>query len=87
MAAKKAQRTVKEMQDAMKQSKKEEVAARRERRLEKARRRAEGEMRAAQVQVLDPAKLKKMNKKQLRGVKKTRVNAQTGVVEFVGAYQ
>lgn len=55
-------------------------------RLEKEQRKAEGEMRAAQVQNIDPAKMKKMNKKQLRQVKKTRVNAKTGVVELVNAY-
>ena len=36
-------------------------------------------------QIRNPEKLKKMNKKQLRQVKRTRVN-EHGVVEFVGAY-
>jgi hypothetical protein len=37
------------------------------------------------VQISDPTKLKKMSKKQLRQVKRTRVNAD-GVTELVPAY-
>ena len=37
-------------------------------------------------QISDPTKLKKMSKKQLRSIKRTRLNPETGVVEFVGAY-
>jgi hypothetical protein len=37
------------------------------------------------VQINNTEKLKKMSKKQLRQVKRTRVN-EHGVVEFVGAY-
>jgi hypothetical protein len=38
------------------------------------------------LQIKNPEKLKKMSKKQLRHVKRTRVN-EHGVVEFVGAYE
>jgi cytoskeletal protein RodZ len=38
------------------------------------------------LQISDPTKLKRMSKKQLRSIKKTRMNPQTGVVEIVGAY-
>lgn len=37
-------------------------------------------------QIKNPEKLKRMSKKQLRHVKKTRVN-EKGVLEFVGAYE
>jgi hypothetical protein len=38
------------------------------------------------VQLKNPEKMKKMSKKQLRQVKRTRVNDH-GVVELVGAYE
>lgn len=63
------------------------------RRLENERRRMENEYNNAKksTQVLNHKKLsntmKKMNKKQLRQIKKTRMNTKTGVVEFVGAYE
>ena len=40
---------------------------------------------AAPLQISDPTKLKRMSKKQLRTIKRTRVNAQ-GITEVVGAY-
>lgn len=86
MAKKQARSAVKDIEKRMhgeRDARREELKAKR---LEKARRRADGEMRAAQGQVLDGSKLKKMNKKQLRQVRKTRVNAQTGAVELVPAY-
>ncbi len=59
----------------------------RTKREEKKKRRAENLLKSTTYQVIsDPNKLKRMSKKQLRMVKKTRVNAQ-GVVEFVGAYE
>jgi hypothetical protein len=65
----------------------------RERRLENERRRMENEYNNAKrsMQTLNHKKLgttmKAMNKKQLRQIKKTRMNTKTGVVEFVGAYE
>jgi hypothetical protein len=59
----------------------------REKREEKRRRKAENEMKAAQTQIINPEKLKRMNKKQLRSIKRTRVNASSGNIELVNAYQ
>lgn len=54
---------------------------------EKAKRKAENELKSASYQVLaNPEKLKQMSKKQLRQIKRTRVN-KDGVVELVGAYE
>mmetsp|Transcript_1550 Transcript_1550/g.2191 ORF Transcript_1550/g.2191 Transcript_1550/m.2191 type:complete len:148 (-) Transcript_1550:36-479(-) len=64
-----------------------------ERRLENEKRRAENEYKNVQnsVQTLNyntaNHKLQTMSKKQLRQIKKTRVNTKTGVVEYVPAYQ
>jgi len=53
---------------------------------EKRKLKAENEFRSASFQTLtDGAKLKKMNKKQLRQVKRVRVN-EHGVPEFVPMY-
>ncbi|KAL7548712.1 hypothetical protein ACHAWF_011981 [Thalassiosira exigua] len=71
----------------------EEKRAKRERRLENERRRMENEYTNAKksMQKLNVNRLgntmRSMNKKQLRQIKKTRMNAKTGVVEFVGAYE
>lgn len=52
----------------------------------KRKRRAENEFKSAQVQELsDPTKLKRMSKKQLRTIKRVRVN-DDGVRELVPAY-
>lgn len=70
----------------LREARQAEIAERRERQLEKQRRRAENELKGASYQVIsDPTKLKKMSKKQLRQVKKTRVN-KDGVTELVPAY-
>jgi len=65
----------------------------RERRLENEKRRMENEYENSKrsMQTLNVKKLghtmRAMNKKQLRMIKKSRMNTKTGVVEFVGAYQ
>ena len=85
----------KEMLELQKQLQEERVQGLRdktERRLENERRRAENEYENAKksAQHLNTSKLKStmkaMSKKQLRQIKKTRVNNKTGVVEFVPAY-
>jgi hypothetical protein len=64
-----------------------------ERRLENERRRMENEYNNAKksMQTLNMNRvgqtMKAMNKKQLRMIKKSRMNTKTGVVEFVGAYE
>ena len=63
-----------------------------ERKLEQDKRRAQHEFEQAQAaaQTLNASKvgrtLKAMSKKQLRQIKKTRLNPKTGVVEYVSAY-
>ena len=64
-------------------------------RLDNEKRKMENEYKQAmqngKLQVLNVNKLgttmKNMNKKQLRQIKKSRMNSKTGVVEFVGAYE
>jgi Cgr1 family len=85
----------KEVLELQKQLQEERVQAirdKKERRLENERRRAENEYEHAKklAQQLNTSKLKStmktMSKKQLRQIKKTRVNNKTGAVEFVPAY-
>jgi len=70
----------------------EEKRLKRERRLENEKRRMENEYNHAKssMQTLNTKRLgntmRAMNKKQLRQIKKSRMNTKTGVVEFVGAY-
>ena len=83
-----AQQKQKEMQEETRRLKVEK----KERRLENEKRRAENEFknasRHAQKMNLNTIghKLKTMNKKQLRQIKKTRMNTKTGVLEYVPAY-
>ena len=60
-------------------------AATRARREEKQRRRKANELRSSTTQVIDAQKLKKMNKKQLRRIKRTRMG-DDGNVELAPAY-
>jgi hypothetical protein len=77
-----------ELRDERRQSK----IVKKERRLENEKRRAENEFKQAQksAKQLNLGKLsstlKALSKKQLRQVKKTRINTKTGVVEYVPAY-
>ena len=70
-----------------------EKRSKRERRLENEKRRMENEYDNAKksMQKLNVNRLgttmRAMNKKQLRQIKKSRMNSKTGVVEFVGAYE
>lgn len=87
-----ARKEAKELQETLKEETKERVLAKKERRLENERRRAENQLKQMEqsVQTLNMKKvgitLKAMSKKQLRQVKKTRMNTKTGVVEYVPAY-
>jgi Cgr1 family len=80
------------LQSELKEVKKKEAIEKRERRLENEKRRAENEYKVIQksAQALNLSRvgttLKAMSKKQLRQVKKTRMNQKTGVVEFVPAF-
>ena len=83
---------VKSAQAEMLAERKQAALEKKERRLENERRRMENEYNNAKksAQRLNLNKvgqtMKAMNKKQLRMIKKSRMNSKTGVVEFVGAY-
>jgi membrane protein involved in colicin uptake len=89
-AEKLAKKQAQELQHEMKEAARQEAIEKKERRLENERRRAENEFKATSAQILNSSKahltLKSMNKKQLRQVKKTRLNVKTGVVEYVPAF-
>lgn len=83
---------IKELQQEIAEKRKQEILLKKERRLENEKRRAENEFKTMQrsAQALNVNKigktLKAMSKKQLRQIKKTRINNKTGVVEYVSAY-
>ncbi|GKY91820.1 hypothetical protein MPSEU_000153600 [Mayamaea pseudoterrestris] len=91
-ALKRAKAEAKELQETLKQEKIKSMLLKKERRLENEKRRAENEFKTMQasVQKLNPNKvgltMKALSKKQLRNIKKTRMNTKTGVVEYVSAY-
>ena len=76
----------------MREERRQAKILKKERRLENERRRAENEFKNAQksAKALNTGRLrstlKSMSKKQLRQIKKTRMNSKTGVVEYVSAY-
>ena len=77
----------KELQNEIVEKKREQVQKDLKRLAEKRKRKAENELRSAKVQVMShPEKIKKMSKKQLRSVYKTRMG-EDGVVRLVGAYE
>lgn len=77
----------KESEDLLRETKLKILDEQKEKRLEAKRRRVENEYRSSSYQVINRTdKLKKMSKKQLRQIKKTRVN-KDGQIEFVGAYE
>ncbi len=84
---------VKSVQAEMAQERIEAKRLKRQRALDNERRRMENEYSNAKrsMQVLNAGRLgttmRNMNKKQLRQIKKSRMNSKTGVVEFVGAYE
>jgi hypothetical protein len=88
----KARQLALELQKELSEQKRLEIIEKKERRLENEKRRAENEYKTVQkaAQTLNYSKvgytLKAMSKKQLRQIKKTRVNPKTGVTEFVSAY-
>ena len=87
-----ARQEARELQNQMVEEKRQAALLKKERRLENEKRRAENQYKAIQksVQTLNYDKASRtmaaMSKKQLRQIKKTRVNTKTGVVEFVPAY-
>jgi len=85
MKAKASRAATKALVDRMRADRNQELTDARVKREEKRKRRAENELKASQVQVIDGQRMKKMNKKQLRNIKRTRLN-KDGVVEYVPAY-
>lgn len=81
-----------EMQGELREERRQAKIQKKERRLENERRRAENEFKNAQKSAKDlnlgklSTTMKAMSKKQLRQVKKTRLNTKTGVVEYVPAF-
>lgn len=81
-----------ELQQELREERRVSKVQKNERRLENERRRAENEFKNAQksTKELNTGKLKStmnaMSKKQLRKIKKTRMNSKTGVLEYVSAY-
>merc|ERR1711976_97778 len=80
-----------EREKELKEEKIRLIQEKKERRLEQERRRQENEFKVASrsAQRLGKnadLKLKAMNKKQLRQIKKTIINTKTGAIEFVSAY-
>uniref|UniRef100_A0A7S0FS04 Coiled-coil domain-containing protein 86 n=1 Tax=Minutocellus polymorphus TaxID=265543 RepID=A0A7S0FS04_9STRA len=90
-AEREAQKAAKEREKELREEMRQAAIAKKERRLENERRRAENEFKNAQkfAQNLGrhaDTKMKAMSKKQLRQIKKTRMNNKTGVVEYVSPY-
>lgn len=87
-----ARKEILEMQQELREERRQAKITKKERRLENERRRAENEFKQAQKSAKQlnhnklPSTLKAMSKKQLRQIKKTRLNTKTGVVEYVPAY-
>ena len=81
-----------ELQTELREERRQAKISKKERRLENEKRRAQNEFKQAQrtAKELNTGRLrstlKAMSKKQLRQIKKTRMNPKTGVVEYVPAY-
>jgi hypothetical protein len=81
-----------ELQNELREERRQAKILKKERRSENEKRRAENEFKQAQrsSQELNAGRLKStlkaMSKKQLRQIKKTRMNPKTGTLEFVPAY-
>jgi rRNA-processing protein CGR1 len=94
LAERECRRETIRVQKEMEDSKRQEAIDKKQRKLENEKRRQENELknleRSGAVQALNHDRvgrtLKAMNKKQLRNIKKSRVNTKTGIVEFVPAY-
>ena len=88
MLAKAKYKQMKEYEREVIERRKELIQSRNEKALAKRKRKAEAELKNSKWQVVtNDKKIKKMSKKQLRLVKRMRMNPQLGVPEFVNAYQ
>ena len=87
MEERQRRKEVKELEREIKEMKQKQREEERLKRVEKRKRKAENTMKNIRMQpIKNVAKLKKMNKKQLRSVKKTRIDDE-GNVHLVGAYE
>jgi len=91
MKEKELRRAILEKEKEMKEEKKQGILEKKERRLQNEKRRMENEFKVASSSAQrlgknSDFKLKAMNKKQLRQIKKTRMNTKTGTIEYVSAY-
>lgn len=91
MAERQARKALLERERELKEERRQAAILKKERRLEQQKRRMENEFKSASrsAQSLGKnadLKIKSMNKKQLRQIKKTRMNTKTGSVEYVSAY-
>ena len=85
--AKKRFKQMKELEKQVINNRNEMLTKRKEKTLAKKKRKAEAELENSRYQfITNDKKIKKMSKKQLRLVKKLRMNPKRGVVEIVGAY-
>lgn len=81
-----------ELQTELREERRQAKIQKKERRLENERRRAENEFKEAQRSAKElnagrlKSTLKTMSKKQLRQIKKTRMNPKTGTLEYVPVY-
>lgn len=66
--------------------KKRKIAEEKEKALERKKRRAENEQKTVTYTALRPDKIKTMSKKQLRSVRKTSMNQETGQIELVSPW-
>lgn len=87
-----ARKEAMELQGELREERRQSKISKKARRLENETRRAENQFKTQKqwAQTLNlskvGSKLKAMSKKQLRQIKKTRLNTKTGVVEYVPAY-
>lgn len=92
LADKRSRQEALALQQELSEEKRQAILQKKERRLENEKRRAENELKVVErsAQTLNHSKvgrtLKAMSKKQLRMIKKSRMNPKTGVVEYVSAY-
>ena len=77
---------VKHLEDEMINAKKRKIAEEKEKAEERKKRRAENEQKTVTYQALRPEKIKSMSKKQLRAVRKTSMNQETGQIELVSPW-
>lgn len=77
---------VKHLEDEMLNEKKRKIAEEKEKAEERKKRRAENEQKTVTYQALNPQKIKTMSKRQLRAVRKTSMNQETGKIELVSPW-